>query len=176
MRQGDRPHERETESRAAGLAGAGGVATGETLEGGAGELRRQAGAVVEDGERDAVAVLPDGDGHRGAGRRVAAGVVEQVRQHLVEPLLVPGRDDRLVGRSSCHRWSGATTRASATASSGQPGQVDLVAGQRAARVQTGQQQQVLDQRDIRVASASTLLIAKESVAGSAGWVRRLSSA
>ena len=128
-------------------AGAGGVAAGEALEGLAVQLRRQARAVVLDGEHHLLrrGVLGDADGDRRARGRVPAGVVEQVGQHLVQPLLVAGRDHRLVGQVELPPVVRADDAGVAHGLEGQPGEVDLVAGQRSARVEAGEQQQVLDQ-------------------------------
>ena len=93
------------------------VAAGEALEGVLGQPGREARGRRRATESTRPPRSSARDGDRRARRGVPARVVEQVGHHLVEPLLVAGRLTGSSGRSSCHRWSGPTTRASATASS-----------------------------------------------------------
>ena len=127
-------------------AGARSVAAGEPLEGVVDQVRREARAVVVDGEP----VAAHRHRHRGAGRGVLAGVGQQVGDHLVQPQLVAGDDGgestRSSGTSSRHRWSGADDPRVRDRLDEQPGQVDRLAFERPAGVQAGEQQQVLDQR------------------------------
>ena len=95
-------------------AGAGGVAAGEPLEGVLGQLRREARAVVVDREAaravgaTTVTVVPAGV----CLRALVSRLVTTWCSRCTSP--VTSIDSS--GRSSCQRWSGATTRASETAS------------------------------------------------------------
>ena len=89
---------------------------------------------------------PSADGHRGARRRVRAGVGEQVGEHLGEPRRVAGHRDRLVGQVELPAVVRARGVRVAHGVEDQAGQVDVGALQRPSGVEPGEQQQVLDQR------------------------------
>ena len=99
------------------------VAAGEPLEGVLGQLRREARAVVVDREADpwrradaTVTVVP--------ARGVLAGVGQQVGDHLVQPLLVAGDLDRLVGQVEPPAVVGRDHAGVGDRLDQQPGQVD----------------------------------------------------
>ena len=75
-----------------------------------------------------------------------AGVAEQVGDHLVEPLLVAGHRDGLVGELQLPAVVGGEHAGVGDGLEQQPGDVDLGALERAAGVEAGEQEQVLDQR------------------------------
>ena len=120
-------------------SGAGRVAAGEPLEG---VLRagRRAARARRRGPRPAsrrprarrpptVTVVPAGV----CRRALLSRLVTTWCSRCSSPVASTGSS----GRSSRQRWSGATTRASPTASSSQPGQVDLARGRAAGRSRAG---------------------------------------
>ena len=142
---GDRGDEREAEPRAAGGAGAGAVAAGEALEGVLLQSRGQAGAVVVDGDQHLTGACRRRDRDGRARRGVAARVAEQVGDQLVEPLDVTGHGHRLLGQPQLPPVVGCDDARVGDRLEQQPGHVDLGALERAAGVQPGEQEQVLDQ-------------------------------
>ena len=134
----DGVHQGEAEAVAAvaGGAAAGLVAADEPLEGLVHQVGREAGAVVVDGE--AGGVRADGDG--GAGGRVLAGVRQQVRDDLVQALLVADDVDRRLRQRQPPLVVGGEHALVGDGLDEQPGQVDVVASQRTAGVEPGQQQ------------------------------------
>ena len=150
VRGGDGVHDGQAQAGAGGpggSAGAGGVAADEPLEQGGLQLRRDAGAVVGDGQLDGAGRLAGGQGDRDRGvlRGVLGRVAHQVGQHLVQPVLVAADQDRLAGQFQQPAVTGGGDPGVAGGVDGQPGQVHRLAGQRAARVQLGEQQQLVDQ-------------------------------
>ena len=143
VRRDDRLDKGQTEADAA-LAASRRVAAGEPLEGDRQQVRGEARAVVADLET----VVVHGDGHGGAGGRVLARVGQQVGDDLVKAGLVPGDLDRygvvgqlqlppVVGREDPRVLDGLEQEA---------GEVDRLLRQRPAAVETGEEQEVLDQR------------------------------
>ena len=107
---------------------------------------------------------------------MGAGVGEQVGDDLVQP--APGRRGPSTGssgRSSCQTWSGPAACASLTASTTIRVTVDRLAVQRPAGVEPGEQQQVVDEAVIRVASDSTRPSAWATDGGTGSRSRRVSS-
>ena len=92
----------------------------------------------------ALAVVSAG-GDGGAGRGVLGRVAQQVGQHLVQPVLIAGHHDRLIGQFQQPPVAGGGGPGVAGRVDGQPGQIDRLAGQRPPGVQLGQQQQLVDQ-------------------------------
>ena len=88
-----------------------------------------------------------GAGHRdgAAGGGVLAGVGQQVGDDLVQPRLVAGDGERRVGQGQPPLVVGVDDARVVDRLEQQPGQVDGLALERAARVEAGQQEQVLDQ-------------------------------
>ena len=86
------------------------------------------------------------DGDRGAGGGVLAGVGQQVGDDLVQPLLVAGDLDRLLGQRQPPLVVGGEHPGVRDRLDQQPGQVHGFADERTAGVEAGQQQQVLHQR------------------------------
>ena len=86
-----------------------------------------------------------GDGDGGAGRGVLGGVAHQVGQDLVQAVLVAADDDGLAGQFEQPAVAGGGDAGVAGGVDGQPGQVHGLAGQRAAGVELGEQQQLVDQ-------------------------------
>ena len=78
-------------------------------------------------------------------RRVRARVLEQVREHLAEPVLVAGDDDRAGRSRRATGRSGDVTRRSSTAARDEPGEVDRAAFERPALIEPREQQQVVDE-------------------------------
>ncbi|OJX97473.1 MAG: hypothetical protein BGO96_06115 [Micrococcales bacterium 73-15] len=93
MRLDDGLGDREPQAgrrRRVGVAGAGGLAAGEPVEQRVGELGRDAGAVVADGDEDLAGrrVRRDADADPGPRRRVHARVRGEVDEHLAQPRLI----------------------------------------------------------------------------------------
>ena len=139
----DRGDQGEAEAVAALLAGPGtrDVAAGEALEGVVDEVVGEAGAVVVDGEATRVG----GDGDGGAGGRVLAGVGQQVRHDLVQALLVAGDLHGLLGQREPPLVVGGQHPGVGDGLDEESGEVDGFADERAAGVEAGEEQQVLDQ-------------------------------
>ncbi len=160
-------HDREAE---AGRRGAGGVRPGrvgprEPLEQVGQQVGRDAGAVVGDrhdqpGRRRQGAAAdrlrgrggpgvgqrvadPDGDG--GAVGGVLARVGEHVGEHLVQPVLVAADEHRVVRQLKDPAVARAGDLGVAGRVDDQPGHVDRLGRQRAAGVEPGEQQQLVDQ-------------------------------
>ena len=147
VRLDHRGHDGQAEAGAAGRPRAGGVAAGEPFEepgcsvsGMPGPLsvtvttarrrrRRRAGVTT---------VVPGGVCVRALASRLASTWCSRAAS--------PGTVTGSSGRSSCQRWSRPAAWASLTASTTSAGQVDGLAVERAAGVEAGQQQQVVDQR------------------------------
>ena len=88
---------------------------------------------------------PDPDPHRRPGRRVDAGVGQQVRQHLPQPVLVAADQQRLRRHVQAPPVRHVRCLGVGDRVSGQQSHVDLFAFQRPALVEPGQQQEVFDQ-------------------------------
>ena len=173
----DRGDQGEPEPGAAGGAGARGVAAGEPLEGVVGEAGGQAGAVVVDRDRgprrrprtaETVTVVPGGVWCRALPSRL----VTTWCSRCSSPMTVTGSS----GSSQLPRWSGASTRASATDSSSSRVTSTSRALQRPAGVQPGEQQQVLDEARTSGRSRSRPWPAPWTRAAGSSGVRRDSSA
>jgi len=76
---------------------------------------------------------------------VPSGVAQQVAEDLVQPVLITAGEHRVVGQLEDPAVAGAGDPGVARRLDGQPGHVDRLAGQRAARVEPGEQQQVIDE-------------------------------
>ena len=85
------------------------------------------------------------DGDHGAWGGVLGGVAHQVGQHLVQPVLIAADHDRLAGQFEYPAVVGGGGPGVAGGVDGQPGQVHGFLGQRAAGVELGEQQQLVDQ-------------------------------
>ena len=136
----DRLDQGEAEPGAAG-AGAGGVATGEPLERAGGELGGEAGpsscTVKPSAEPVTVMVVPAGV-YLPA---LASRLVTTWCRRAASPATLTGAS----GSESRHCRSASTTRASLTASSSSRDRSTRLALERPARVEAGEQQQVLDE-------------------------------
>ena len=93
--------------------------------------------------RRQVAADPHRDG--GAVRGVPSGVAEQVGKHLVQPVLVTADRHRVVGQLEDPAVAAAGDLGVAGGVDRQPGHVHRFPGQRAAGVEPGEQQQVVDE-------------------------------
>jgi hypothetical protein len=148
VRGRDRVHDGQPEPGAAGRGGTGCVAADEPLEQPGLEIGGDTRPVVGDTEHHCAhgrIRLGEGYRHRGAGRGVTARIAEQVGEHLPEAVLVPADQHRLIRQFQLPAMIGGRRPGVAGSVDGQPGQVDRFAGQRAARVQLGQQQQFVHQ-------------------------------
>ena len=90
-------------------------------------------------------VLADPHGDGGAVRGVPSGVAQQVGEDLVQPVLVAEDEHRVVGQFEDPAVAGAGDLGVACRLDGQPGHVDRLAVERAAGVEPGEQQQVVDE-------------------------------
>ena len=113
-----------------------------------GIVGRQARPVVADVERAPRRRARATDTSIGVpARRVDERVAHEVREHLAQLARVAVDDDRAVARVACSSISrsGATARASSTASPASAAQVDRLADLLADLVQAGEREQVLDE-------------------------------
>ena len=162
-----RVHDREAEAGRGGVGRvrSGRVGPGEPLEQVGQQAGGDAGAVVGDRQNHprrgrerapadrlrpgpGLAVgqpVADPHGDQGAVRRVPSGVGEQVREHLVQPVLVAGGEHRVVRELQDPPVAGAGGLSVAGGVDRQPAQVDRFRRQRAPGVEPGEQQQVVDQ-------------------------------
>src|SRR5829696_2201901 len=152
-------HDRQAEPGAAAGGGAGRVGPVEALEDPLGLLGGEAGAVVDDLDGGPGAAVegggPDPDLDRAAGRGVGEGVVDQVGQHLAQPLVV-AEHDQGAALAAVAVVAGAEDELDLAVGGDRPGVVDGLGGQgeqvhrvvaqRALLVEAGQQQEVLDQQ------------------------------
>jgi hypothetical protein len=89
--------------------------------------------------------IGDAHGDRGAVGRVPPGVGQQVAEDLPQPVLVAKDLFRVVGQLEHPAVVGTSHLGVARGVDGQPGHVDGLAAQRPARVEPGEQQQVVDE-------------------------------
>ncbi len=131
----------------AGPAGAGGVGAVEPLEDPGGGLWRDAGSVVLHLDHGGCRSLPDQHLDGGVIRGVGHGVGDQVGQHLAQREVVPRHHDRAVGVAVATQRDdapGCTHPGVLDHVVGHDHEVDVVVRAVRCRVQTGEQQQVLD--------------------------------
>ena len=109
-----------------------------------GFFARHARALILDLDERVVVDHADAHVDGRVGRSVRAGVLEQVGDHLAQPVLVSGHDDRPGGRERHDpvRRDGAHV---VDGRARQAGEVDLLPFQRTTLIEAGQQQEILDQ-------------------------------
>ena len=90
-------HDRQSQTRAAGLAGAGAVAAGEACEQLVADGRIDARSVVVHAQHGILSLSGDAEGDGRPCRRVRAGVREQVRDDLMHPTRIADDRHGLVG-------------------------------------------------------------------------------
>ena len=122
------------------------VAAGEPLEDVGLHSGGTPGTVVAHGQPDLTVVGDDARPHDGAGRGVGTRVAEQVGDDLVQPRRVALDLDRLVGQVELPDVVGGGGVGVADRVDDHLGEVDGLVVERAAGVQAGEQQQVVDQR------------------------------
>jgi len=148
----ERRHDRQPETRTAGglpASGAGGVGSVEALEDAAGIVLCQPGTLVDHLE-DGVLLLdrhPDRD--RRLGRRVPQRVGDQVADDLAKPSLITGHDRRRSFLQPGSHQADRPTRRDGTSVGDRVGsqgqQVDGPVFQGALLVESGQQEEVIDE-------------------------------
>ena len=178
VRFGDRGDDRQAEPGAAARARARRVGAPEPLEHALGVGLRHAGALVGDLDDRVVAVGAD----RARASGVSGGVCrfafcKQVGEHLAQPGVVAGHDDRRRSAVKSTGRSGATVRRSSTASrgdaaSGRPGCVRAAGPGRGARAASRSSTST----PMRSASSSMRRIALARSSGRSAAPRRNSSA
>jgi len=145
MRGDHGSHDRQAQARAAGLSRARAVATGEPFPDLVLQPGRDARPVVTDLKLHPAGPASQPDGNRCSARRVAARVAQQVRQDLVQPVLITADHDGLCWQVEHPPVVRARDPGVICHVDRQPGHIDRCAVERTACVEPSQQEQVIDQ-------------------------------
>ncbi len=138
--------DRETETGATRLARTRAVGTREPLEQLVLDRRIDAGTVVVHPQHGGVVVAGDADRHGRAGRRVRAGVGQQVGGDLVQPARVAGDEHGLIAHLEHPLVVGPGGPRIADRVDHEPRQVDRAVDELLALVEAREQQQILHER------------------------------